>query len=353
VPGNSTAQLRLGRLRAQRLIPDDALATPVEAVRHLIGVQAQIPSAAALAVRLRTADASATDVARGSAPGGPLVRTWLMRGTLHIAADDDLAWLLAILAAPVLRASRRRHDELGLDSATLARSAEILVQLLESGPATRTALFAGLADHGIDPAGQRGIHLIRHAALHGLLCCGHDQGREQTWVLRDAAVTATVSRDQAMRELASRYRVGYGPAGWRDLAAWSGLPGSDAQHAWRLAGKLGEQQNPTTQSPTVRLLPHFDPYLLGYAGRDHAVAAEDRRKVWTGGGYVLPTVTADGWAVGTWRAKTRSRRLTVTVSPFNGNRLGTRISAGIESEVADLGRFLEREASWSATSGPV
>ena len=340
------ARLRSDRLWAQRLTPDTAAATPVEAVRQLISIQAQIPSAAALAIRARTAGIRATDVDRDVAPGGPLVRTWLMRGTLHLAAAEDIGWLLSALAPTVLRASRRRHTELGLDSATLTRSADVLVQLLADGKSTRAELFAGLASHGIDPAGQRGIHLIRHAALLGLLQCGPDRGREQTWLLSPPG-PAPVDRDQALIELANRYRQAYGPADLHDLAAWSGLPVADARQAWQLAGdvasELGHRRRP--RSP-VRLLPHFDPYLLGYSSRDHAVPAEHMRTIWTGGGYVLPTVTIDGRVIGSWRSESRRGRLAVRVRPFDSRSLSERVSAAIDVDVADVGRFLGKDTSW-------
>jgi hypothetical protein len=349
----SGARLRACRLRAHRLVPVCAASSPAEAVRHMIGIQAQIPSAAALAVRARTADARAADVASDTALGGPLVRTWLMRGTLHLAAAEDVDRLLAVLAPIVLRASRRRHTELGLDSATLARSVDTLVRLLEDGRATRSELFAGLAERGIDPAGQRGIHMIRHAALHGLLVCGPDVEREQTWVSRQPSTTA-VDRDEALVEFADRYRRAYGPADFHDLAAWSGLPVADARRAWRLAvdGVDEDGGDAETERSLVRLLPHFDAYLLGYASRDHAVPAEHVRTIWTGGGYVVPAVTASGLAIGTWRSETRRGKLAVTVTPFGPRRLSTRVSAGIDAEVADLGRFLSRDSAWSNVSQP-
>jgi hypothetical protein len=320
----------------------------------MIGLQAQVPSAAALAVRVRTSGLHAGDVQRDAAPGGPLVRTWLMRGTLHLAAADDLGWLLGILAPVVLRASRRRYAELGLDSGTLARAIDVLGRPLEQRPATRAELFAELAARGIDPAGQRGIHLVRHAALNGVLVCGPDQGHEQTWIQRDASATQPVDdREEALAMLARRYHSAYGPAGPRDLAAWAGLPITEAQRAWRLAGDMpGEANGPRGGPSTVRLLPHFDPYLLGYADRDHAVPPEHRHKVWTGGGYVLPTVAVDGLAIGTWRAETRGRRVAVTVTPFEAGWLDAQVSAGIDAEVADLGRFVAREATWSSGQAP-
>ena len=247
------AGLRAGRLWAQRLTPDQAAAAPVEIVSHLIGVQAQIPSAAALAIRVRTVGVRAADVQRAAAPSGPLVRTWLMRGTLHLAAAADLDWLLGILAPNVLRTCQRRYAELGLNSATLDRALDV-GQRLEQGPATHAELFVDLAAHGIDPACQRGIHLVRHAALHGLLVCGPDQGREQTWVRSEPSSPSVVARDDALAMLARRYRLAYGPAQTQDLAAWSGLPAAEAQHAWQLAGEPGVIPSGRAELSSVRLL---------------------------------------------------------------------------------------------------
>jgi hypothetical protein len=271
-----------------------------------------------------------------------------MRGTLHLAAVGDVGWLLSALAPTVLSASRRRHTELGLDSATLTRSADVLVRLLADGPSTRSELFAGLAGRGIDPAGQRGIHMIRHAALRGQLHYGPDHGREQTWCLFQRP-PIEVDREAALAEVCRRYRHGYGPADVHDLATWSGLTVSVARQAWWLAGEArDEPSHRGTPRPTVRLLPHFDSYLLGYAGRDHAVPAEHLRTVWTGGGYVLPTVTVDGCAVATWRSETKRGQIAIVVLPFARRRLSRRVSAAIDAEVADIGRFLDQRASWAA-----
>jgi len=340
-----SAEVRRSRLRAQWLTPGSGGPSPLEVVRHLIALQAQIPSAAALAVRPRTLGVRAADVARDTAVGGRIVRTWLMRGTLHLTAADDVDWLLALLGPVVLGKSRRRHAQLSLDSATLSRSADLLRDLLEDGPASRAELFAGLAAHGMDPGGQRGIHMIRHAALNGLLVCGPDVGREQTWVLRSAQHPA-LDRDAALTELARRYFESYAPAGPRDLASWSGLSVADAKHASRLAAPAS-LLSPLPGASPVRLLPHFDPYLLGYAEHDHAVAPGHRRAVWTGGGYVLPTVIKDGHAVGTWHSEPGGGRLTVTVTPFGSGRANTANADELEAEMADLSRFLDREVRWT------
>jgi hypothetical protein len=313
----------------------------VDVVRHLIGLQAQIPSATALAVRARTVGLAEPDVDRAMVPTGPLVRTWLMRGTLHVVHVDDLEWLLPVLGPPMVRKGSRRHHQLDLDVETLSRSVDVLGRLLTAGPMTRPDVFAGLARNGIDPAGQRGIHIVQHAALRGLLCCGPDRGREQTWMLRPAGAGPVLDRDKAMAELARRYRIGYGHSEPLGLSSWSGLPVADARAAWRSSEGADADQPASAHrrgGPVVRLLPHFDPYLLGYAKRDLVVPAGHGAKVWTGGGYVMPTVVADGRALGTWSGTRRGRHLDVSVAPFAATWEDA-VRTGIESELEDIGRF--------------
>jgi hypothetical protein len=340
VAGLSDDDVRRARWQAQLLARPDASATVVDVVRHLIGLQAQIPSATALAVRARTVGLTESDVDRAMVPTGPLVRTWLMRGTLHVVHMDDLDWLLLLLGPAMVRKGSRRNDRLGLDAETLSRSVDVLGRLLSAGPVTRPDVFAGLARHGIDSAGQRGIHIVQHAAIRGLLCFGPDSGRYQTWMLRPTGNGPDLDRDRALAEFARRYRVGYGRSDPRGLASWSGLTVAETRAAWRSSdGAEADQAASHRQGgPVVRLLPHFDPYLLGYANRDAAVPAEHGTKVWTGGGYVLPTVVADGRVLGTWSGARRGRRLEVSVTPFAAT-WDDAVRTGVESELEDIGRF--------------
>ena len=105
------------RLRAQRLHPEAAReATNVaHLVRDLCGLQAQDLSAATLAVRPRSSGLTASDVERARLEERTIVRTWCMRGTLHLVAADDLGWLLPLLGPVFVRKSQRRYDQLGLN----------------------------------------------------------------------------------------------------------------------------------------------------------------------------------------------------------------------------------------------
>src|SRR5919202_160971 len=89
----SADQVRRLCLRAQRLDPRPAAAGVAQVVREVCGVQAQDPAAAALAVRARGAGLTAAGVERARVEERSVVRTWCMRGTLHLVATEDLGWL--------------------------------------------------------------------------------------------------------------------------------------------------------------------------------------------------------------------------------------------------------------------
>ena len=339
---------RAARATAQLLAPPREPARPVDVVRHLIGVQTQLPSAAALAIRARAGGTTAADVGAAQA-AGELIRTWLFRGTLHLVAAEDLDWLLALVRQTIIARTARRRSELGLDDETVHHSSAVLGEVLADGqPRSRAELFEALEAAGIDSGGQRGIHLIRHAALSGRLCFGPDRGHEPTWITREPRPERR-TRTKALGELARRYRVAYGPTDARDLAAWAGMPAVDARQAWSTLDTTNEPRVPARSA--VRLLPHFDPYLLGYRSRELIVPTQYAHTVWTGGGYVMPTVVADGQAVGTWEAVRRRGTMNITVRPFAA--LADDVRSGIDAEAADIGRFLGVQAAWAIGAAAV
>jgi hypothetical protein len=189
--------------------------------------------------------------------------------------------------------------------------------------------------------------------MRGLVCRGPDgPADEATYVLLDAWVPAAgpLDRDAALATLARRYLTGHAPATVADLRAWSGLPAADARRAVGLVeDELVEVTTPDgaawvpreTAEPTagrvVRVLGGFDPYLLGYRDRKLAVPAASAGRV-RAGGMIAPTVVVDGRVVATWRSRRAAAGLTATVQPFA--RLDEEVRAGVEAEVADVGRFL-------------
>lgn len=363
------------RLRAQWLDPQsaDVTAGVARVVRALCSVQAQELAAADLAVRVRRAGLVAADLAYARMHDRSVVRTWAMRGTLHLVATDDLAWLLPLLGPIFIATSARRRAELGLDEALCARGIRAIRDILAAhGPLTRDELVDRLTARGIHLVGQARPHLISRAALEGIVCFGPDRGAEPTYVLLDDWVDRgerAVSRDAALAELARRYLAAYGPARPEDLAVWSGIAIREARVGWeRIADELIEvesaegtswmrkerarwlDESPPASLPIVRLLPRFDTYMLGYRHRDSIVAPRFARRINAGGGILHATLLVDGRAAGTWSGTRRRGGLDVIVTPFDD--LAPAVRPGIEAEVADVGRFLGVDATLHITIPP-
>jgi Winged helix DNA-binding domain len=334
---------------------------------EVCGLQAQVLSAAWLGVRARSRGIQITDLHRALHEQRSIVRSWLMRGTLHVVAAEDLRWLLQLLGPIFARAGATRHAELGLDDDLKSRAVSAIRRILaDAGPLTRYELVHRLErrDIKLDPKTQAPIHLIRLAALQGVLCLGPDRDDgESTYVLLDDWVRPAPIRspESMLAELARRYFAAFGPATLEDLVAWSGIPMTEARSAlsgayagltavtirgqpgFVLKGRLKRVTTPAT--PTVRLLPAFDTYLLGYRRRDLAVPLPLQRRLQRGGGWLHPAVVVDGRAVGAWSLTRSGGRGQVQVELFA--RISAAVRAGIETEVAVIGRFLDQPATRS------
>jgi len=246
-------------------------------------MQAQDYRNALWAVGLRLHKATASDIELALA-SSTLVRTWALRGTLHLVAAQDVRWVLDLVAPSVIAQSTGRLRQLGIDDIALRASRAVLEQALsDGGRLTRADALALLDRAGIETTGQRGIHILRQLSLKGLLVQTVEVGRQTTFALLDAVVprAPALSREEALAELAWRYFSSHGPATVRDFAWWSGLPAAEARAgtelaASRLAGeRIGDAVHWMPVSPSAPpsiervawVLPAFDEYILGYAER--------------------------------------------------------------------------------------
>jgi hypothetical protein len=370
-PVLSDDELRALRMRAQLLAGEPARDVG-SAVARVGALQAQASAPARLALRVRTTGLTADDVDRacGNRACGvaPLViRTWLMRGTLHMVAASDAGWLVDLFGPVFSRAGRRRREQLGLDDRTCERGLTAIEKVLcGADPLTRAQLVERIADEGVhlDAGTQAPAHLVGYAALQGLICRGPDaEHDESTYVLMDDWLggvrrldrDTAFDRDTALAELARRYLDGHGPVAVRDFLAWSGLPAADGKRAFALISEETVDVEAAGATLTVlastdldvagalqpRLLGHFDALLLGYRGRDLVLEPAYARRIQAGGGFILPAVVVGGRVVGTWRLDRAGKRPTVRIEPFDG--LPRESVNGLRAEAEDIGRFLGAE----------
>ncbi|TBN57001.1 winged helix DNA-binding domain-containing protein [Glaciihabitans arcticus] len=313
------------RLTAQWIGAPQEGASAADVIRHMTAMQAQDFAGAKWSVGLRAPGLTDADVEQALA-NAEIVRSWPMRGTLHLVAPEDLGWMLQLTTPRLIRGARLRREQLGLAEADIERARDVARQALSGGRVlTRDAIHNLWNEHGIETTGQRGYHLLWSLSQTGTLVFGPVQGKVQTFVLLDEWVTQPkrLEGDEALGEWAARYFASHGPATVRDFAWWASLTLGEARRGVAVAKPRELEVDGTTYylaehlEPTrgTFLLPGFDEYLLGYQDRSAPLAAEHAPAVVPGNnGIFQPTIVKNGEIVGLWKKPLGTRGF--EFSPF-------------------------------------
>lgn len=377
------ADVRRRRLAAHRLVepaPPDELAEVVGAV---CGIHAQLVASAELAIGLRVRDATRETVRGALWVERSLVRTYGLRGTIHVFPADELAsWLAALRALPPPNAARRLESiEVTRDQADQIVDAigaalvgrRLSLTELEQAVAERLGDWVA-ARHGqaFVSGWSRVRSFIGDAALAGTLCFGPNVGTKVTFVRPEDWLGRQddVEREVALATLVRRYLGAYGPATETDFREWTatstaaakaafdtvrdelvevsveGRRGWWVQSAIDAIGATGTARR--SGSANVQLLPHFDSYLVGCRPRDVLVPPPVLARVADRGlerydlHSPLPILLVDGEVAGLWRRTARTRSVTIRVEPLVA--LTPAIRRAIETAVERVGSVLERTA---------
>jgi hypothetical protein len=354
---------RLARLRAatQLLHRPAAAKDPAEIARSIAGAQAQDVYAGPLTFRSRSRKLTAAQIKRARTEERSLLRTWVMRTTIHLIPTDEAGWWLPLFEPGIERWSRRRLEQLGMPTAQQDKALRVTARALgEEGPLTRSEVRERIETAGVKLNSQTGMHIALTAVVCGIACLGPDRGKTTCLVRREdwLGKPPRFDRDRALAELARRYISAFGPATDRDFAYWSGLPLRDVRSGLeQIAGEI-EQLRASDQAmlvrrgglprlpPTgqVRMLGNFDTYLLGWKDRGFSVASEHAVHVKEGGGgWIRPVIVEDGIVVGGWRSSRKDGRLEISLNL--PKRELERLGPKIEKEVADISRFEGMEAA--------
>ncbi len=345
-------EIRRLRLAAQ-WIDASGPVTPDEVVRSMLAMQAQDLPGAKWSVGLRTPGYTLADVDKAF-NDRKIVRSWPMRGTLHLVPAEDLGWMLGLTAARTVQSQAARHRQLGINDAAVGQAADVSAAIIgQLGGATRAELFTAFEQAGISTAGQRGVHLLGRLCQMQLLCQGPVQRDEQLFVLLDEWVPRPrrLETEEALGEFVLRYFTGHGPATLADFCRWTKLPLGAARTGLTRARsdleklEIGDRTlwmrvGLRESAPqTVHLLPGFDEMILGYADRSATLPAEYAGAVVPGNnGVFQPTVVVDGRVVGIWRRRRTKPGVTVTPSLFRS--LSVRERSALDDAANDYARFL-------------
>ena len=323
-------EIRASRLARNHLggrAPADRL---VEVVRDVCGIHAQVMGSAELQLAARVEGITQADVREALWERRVLAKAWTTRGTLHIHPADELSlWTSALRAVEdeedaavtaaigeALRGRRLTREQL----------ADAVVERV--GPAPRERLASGWG------------WFLGDAAAAGLLCFGPPEGAKVTFVHPDdwLGPQRTWEPEEALPEVTRRYAHAYAPVGLRQLRAW-------------LAAKVDVEVPDAPLEPaaasSVRLLPEYDPYVMGFRERKYLVppAVGEQVKAHGKGRYEgaagTPFLMIDGLAAGIWSRKKTAERIELMVTPARKLNRGER--RAVQDEAERIGAFLGLE----------
>lgn len=340
---------------------------PMAAVEGLVAMQSQDYGGMLWAVGLRMPEGSkySTEAAIEKAIAQrTIIRTWPMRGTLHLVSAKDIRWLLELLTPRIIAGTASRMKRLELTEAIFQRSRELFTAALQGDrQLARESLTELLEQNGISTAKLRGYHIFWRLAQEGTICFAARAGKQHTFALLHewAPDARHLEREAALAELAERYFTGHGPATLRDFMWWSGLKSADARAGLEGASARLEQFKagktvywmarglPSVSDSERRayLLPGFDEFILGYNDRSAVLAPKDFKKIIPGNnGIFANTLVLDGQVVGIWRREVKKDKIVVTASPFAALKRVERDAFAPAAE--HYGRFLGRavEIQW-------
>ena len=322
--------------------------TAEAAVEHLVGLQAQVPLNPYTGLwsrleRFRPEQLAELLLERR------VVRTVVMRATIHLVTDDDCL-VLRPLVQPILSAELRRHRDLspqlqGVDLEPVLAFARRLLEEPRTGRQLREALAERFG--GLDPAAL--AYACRcHLALVQVPPRGlWGRSAQISIVTAEAWLGRPLVDEPSLDTVVLRYLAAFGPATSADVATWSRLTGirdvlerlqpqlrtfRDEQGRELFDLPDAPLPDPDTPAPP-RFLPEYDNVLLSHADRSRVLADEDRVVLSRAGGVGYGSVLVDGFARAVWRVE--GNALVVSHLP-----LAKRTLAAVAAEGRRLLRFL-------------
>ena len=146
MPETTWDQIAALRLRRHGLERRAKRVRMLDVVRDHVGVQAQVIGSAELAIHARVDGLKRDDIRNALWRDRTLVKTWAMRGTLHLVASDELPELVAGLGTRInwTRPLWLRYFQVTMDEMLALQDG--IGEVLTDRPMTRAALGQALAD---------------------------------------------------------------------------------------------------------------------------------------------------------------------------------------------------------------
>jgi len=326
--------------------------SPRAVIEHLVGMQAQWPSAPYVGIWTRTTSFRREALERELASGA-VVKATVNRQTLHLFTRRDYALL----------SSARSETNFPEQSAIAERLAPAIRALAAAGPVTLAEALAHLErEHGL--TGVKASRAWRGARVRAHLVHHHESA---LWRARPERRFVALEEPEiydpteARAEVFRRYLAAFGPASRRDMVAWSMMHVPEIgraldrlepllrfrdEHGRELLDVPGAPLLDAETPAPVRFLPKWDNLLLAFADRTRVLPEQHRKTVISMNGDVAQTFLVDGFVAGTWSFEEGR----VVTQPFS--KLSRSVLREVEEEAARLGTFLGTEATASSAHAP-
>jgi hypothetical protein len=329
------------QVRAFRLARSlDGAGGIVETARRLGGVHAQVMSCAELALAARVDGVKVTDVRGALWERRELVKTWAMRGTLHLLPADELGlWAGALRTRSHLWRTAAWTRYFGVTVEEVETLVAAIGDSLDGKGLTREELGIEVGKHA-GPRAQELMSsgwgtLLKPVAMEGGLVFGPNRGRNVAFVNPREWIGPfePLATDEAMAEVVRRWLRVYGPGSHEDLGRWWGVaPGRvrtvleamadelvdlsiEGRPGYALAEDAKALKN-ANAGREARLLAGFDPYVVGFFPRAGLVEPEHLARVSRTAGWISPVVVVGGEIVGVWKHAVRKGVMEIGVEPF-------------------------------------
>ena len=361
----SRAQVNSWRLSKNHLAQREPKCDMPRVVSDVCGLQAQVLSGAALSLWARVSDITIEDVEDALWKHWTLVKTWAMRGTLHLLSSNNFSTYISALktrhelhseklsyrigpgpedkkyeitGAEQEQITKAIDDALNQHTLTREELAREIVKRTKLRPILRSHLLSGFGS------------LLQQAAHQGSLIFGPSQGAKVTFTRPAQWLCGQIplSSEQALRTLLRQFYSTYGPATFEDFAHWWGVPVPEAKPLEQLiAGELElvefdhhpsmmlsrdvDQICSIEEDHCIRLVPSWDTYVMFYHPREFFVSQEYRTRIFRQIQGNAPVLLVDGIAAGTWEKIKKRAGIEITVRPFKALSSAQKRTVGEEA----------------------
>jgi hypothetical protein len=356
-------QIHAFRLRRHHLL-DRTSKDLVTICRDICGVQAQIMSAAQLQLWARNHAITPAAVNDALWKTRSLVKTSLMRQTLHLVPTEDFPLYIAANRSTRVNSTFSIMARFKITRDEADALSELILDALKAGPAPRAAITAAVrpkVSKRVRAWMDKVFSIVRLPVFEGRVCYGPGEGNETTLVRTEQWLPAQepVEEVQAQAELLRRYLRAYGPATLRDFAHWSGIsmvavkalrPLVDAEVAdydgmLVLREDVRDLQSASFSQNSVHLLPYFDVYLLAHRFKEHFLKPQFYKRVYRNQGWISPVVLINGEIAGVWSYKLSRKALEIEIELFA--RVDSRTRRQIKDRAAELADLFQCPLAFS------